>query len=114
MVTDAVLSAGVRISSGRKPVTFAALDDRLNIVMLLQWDIAAVIACLAEYERVQLVIHSSNTKAGRELFQDFQAKLGEADFIQYSRKEGSRLWIESRADECFRVCLLYTSDAADE
>ena len=103
MATDAVLSAGVRISSGRKPVTFAALDDRLNIVMLMKWDIADVFACLAEYERVQLAIHSSNTKAGRGFFQDFQAKLGEAGFKQYLTKEGSRLWIESSADECFRV-----------
>jgi hypothetical protein len=103
MATDAVLSAGVRISSGRKPVTFAALDDRLNIVMLTQWDIAEVIACLAEYERVQLAIHSSNTKAGRELFQDIQAKIEETGFKQYLTKEGSRLWIESNAHECFRV-----------
>jgi hypothetical protein len=103
MASDAVLFAGVRISSGRKPITFAALDERLDIITLARWDIPGAVACLMEYESVQLAIHSSSTKAGRELFQIFQEKIGESGFKQYAMKDGPRLWIESNADECFRV-----------
>ena len=103
MGPDAVLFAGVRITSGRKPVTFAALNDRLEIVLLAQWEFSEVIQCLLGYEHVQLTIHSSNTLAGREFFQDFQGRIVEAGFRHYSTKEGQHMWIESNADECFRV-----------
>ena len=103
MATDNVLFAGMRISSGRKPVTFAALNDRLEVVFLNQLETSETIQCLIEYEHAQLAIHASSTKAGRELLQGFQEKLAAAGFKHYSTKDGARLWIESKADECYRV-----------
>jgi hypothetical protein len=103
MGLDAVLFAGMRISSGRKPVTFAALNDRLEIVMLEQWEFSEVIPCLLSYEHVQLAIHSSNTIAGRELFQNFVERIIEVGFKHYSKKEGQHIWIESHGDQCYRV-----------
>jgi hypothetical protein len=103
MASEAVLFAGVRISSGRKPVSFAALNDRLEIVLSTQWDFTETIQCLLEHEYIQLAIHSSNTKPGRDLFQNFQEKLLETGFRHYSTKDGPHLWIESNADECYRV-----------
>ncbi len=103
MAPDAVLFVGVRISSGRKPATFAALNDRLEVAMLAQWEFSEVINCLLSYEHVQLAIHTSNTLAGRELFQNFLERIVEAGFKHYSTKEGQHIWIESNADECYRV-----------
>ena len=103
MVSEAVFFAGVRITSGRKPVTFAALNDRLEIVLLTQWEFSEALQCLLEYEHVQLAIHSSNPKTGRDLFQHFLERITEIGFRHYSTKEGSHLWIESNADECYRV-----------
>jgi hypothetical protein len=103
MTSEAVLFAGARISSGRKPVTFAGLNDRLEIIVLTEWDYSEALQCLREYEQVRLAIHSSKTKIGREFFQNFQAMIDEAGFKQYSTEDGPRLWIESNADDCFRV-----------
>ncbi len=94
MGSEAVFFAGVRIASGRKPVTFAALNDRLEIILLTHWEFSEVLQCLLEYEHVQLAIHSSNTRTGRDLFQNFQERIAEIGFRHYATKEGSHLWIE--------------------
>jgi hypothetical protein len=101
MASDAVLFAGLHISSGRRPFTFAALDHGLNVTNLTQWDIPAVIDCLKEYDSVQLAIDLPSSKPGREIYQKFQEKIIEAGFQPYSTKEGTRLWAESDAEECY-------------
>ena len=103
MSSDAVLFAGVRISSGRKPISFAALDNGLNVLLLTQWEIGEVVQCLREYESVQLAIHGLHSKTGRVVYEEFQRQINELGFHSYSSREGSRLWIESLADQCFRV-----------
>ncbi len=103
MGSEAVFFAGARITSGRKPVTFAALNDRLEIILLKQWEFPEVLQCLLEYEHAHLAIHSSNTISGRNLFQNFQERIAEIGFRHSSTKEGSHLWIESNADACYRV-----------
>jgi len=103
MASEAVLFAGVRISSGRKPVTFAALTDRLEIVLLTQWEFSEALLCLVEHDHALLAIHSSSTKTGHALFHNFQEMIFEAGFNHYPSMEGPRLWIESNADECYRV-----------
>jgi hypothetical protein len=103
MAADAVLFAGVRISSGRKPVSFAALNDRLEVILLKQWEFSDVIQCLMEYEHVQIALHSPTTRTGRELFEGFREIIKEAGFKYYSTQEGQHLWIESNADQCYRV-----------
>jgi hypothetical protein len=103
MASDAVLIAGVRLSSGRKPVTFAALNDRPEIVILAEWEVSEVINCIMEYEHVVLAIHFPTTKAGREVSHGFLEKISEAGFKHFSTKDNPRLWIESNADRCFGV-----------
>ena len=103
MATDGMLFAGVSISSGRKPLTFAALNDMLDVVILTQYGLSEAINCLMEYERVQVAIHSSNTKSGRELFQNFENRIVEAGIQPFTVKEGPRLWIESNAEACYRA-----------
>lgn len=103
MASDLVLFAGVCISSGRKPLTFAALDDTLEVAILSQWDIPDVVACLNEYESAQLTIHMPHSKSGHGLFMELQARIEEAGFRHYSQKNSARLWIVSNAEQSFRV-----------
>ena len=46
MQSSSSLFAGVDISSGRKPITFAGLDDDLNIKFLEKRDVPAVLSYL--------------------------------------------------------------------
>ena len=103
MTSDAVLFAGVRISPGRKPVTFAALDEGLNVVLLSQWDIAAVVQCLQEHERIQLAVHSAVSRTGQVLYDDFRWQISQLGFHPYATRDGSRLWVEAMADRSYRV-----------
>jgi hypothetical protein len=103
MSSDAVLFAGVRVSSGRKPIAFAALDNGLNVVRLTQWDISEAVQCLQEYENVQLAIHRLISKTGHAVYDEFQQHLNGLGFHSYSSKEGPRICVESMADQCFRV-----------
>ena len=103
MAIDTVIFAGVCISSGRKPITFASLDDKLGVVQLVQWEIPEVIACLQGYENIQVGISLPTSKGGREILKDLQEKIGQIGFRHYSQKNSSRLWMESRAEECYKV-----------
>lgn len=103
MTSHQILFAGVDISSGRKPVTFAGLDDRLEVVILAQWTVPEVLGCLKEYEYVQLAVNIPQSKAGQGIYSDFHNDIGLAGFVPYSMKNSPRLWIASRADDCYRV-----------
>lgn len=103
MASDAVLFAGMRISSGRRPVTFAALDERLNIVLLAQMDSSEAIQCLKEHESVRLAIHSPVPRTLQVQYEELQRQINELGFRPYSTREGARLWIESNAEQCFHV-----------
>lgn len=103
MAFDIVLFAGVSISSGRKPITFAALDDRLEVVSLQQWKISEVLTCLQEYESVQLAVNIPSSRSGQDIYHELQKDMEQTGFKHFSQKNSLRLWIESNADECYRV-----------
>ena len=103
MTLDTVIFAGVCISSGSKPLTFAALDDKLDVVQLAQWGIAEVVNCLQEYENIQLTVNLPTSKGGHEIYRSLQEKITQIGFQHYSTKNSSRLWMESRADDSYRV-----------
>ena len=64
--------AGVDISSGRKPITFAALDEDSKIKMLEKWDISTTLGCLREYDNVSLVINLPTSKIAQSVYEDFK------------------------------------------
>jgi len=103
MTSDAVFIAGVSISSGRKPITFAALDNELNIVMLTSWEIADLITCVKNYDQVRLAIDSSPTKTTHENYTQLLNEIGLVDFQEFSQKNSQHLWISSNADKSFKV-----------
>ena len=100
MSSNQIIFAGVDISSGRKPVMFAALDGDLNILMLEKWNISETIKYLKEYQLALLAVNSSAKKL--EVNSDFKEEIAQAGFNSFAHKSSAYQWIETEAQDCFR------------
>jgi len=103
MPSDQIVFAGVELSSGRKPVTFAALDGNLNIVSVEKWDVSEALSCLADYENIWLAINVPARK--QEMYTGFKEKIIQAGFTAYSRTNDTKQWLETNAQDCFRALI---------
>lgn len=103
MSTDQIIFAGVDLSSGRKPVTFAALDDDLNIESVENWDISETLACLKAYESIWLAISLPSRE--RQMDQDFKKQVIQAGFTSYSGKNDPKRFMLTNAQDCFRALI---------
>jgi hypothetical protein len=103
MPNDPIIFAGMEFSSGRKPVTFAGLDEDLNIKVLEKWDISEVLSCLQDYENCTLVVDIPSTKPGKEVYADLKAKSIQAGFQPFSQKSHPKQWLETNAQDCFHA-----------
>jgi hypothetical protein len=103
MTSDPIIFAGVELSSGRKPVTFAGLDEDLNIRRLEKWDNSEVLSCLQNYENCVLVVNMPSTKQGQVLYAALKEELVQAGFKPFSQKSHPRQWIETDAQDCFQA-----------
>lgn len=103
MDSKPIIFAGVEISSGRKPITFAALGEEMEVTLLAQWGVSDAVSCLKEYESAQLVINTPSSKAGRAIYSDFRSKIVHAGFKPSSRKSSTRQWLEANAQDCYRA-----------
>lgn len=101
MPVNQTIFAGVDVSSGRKPVTFAALDDDLTVELTATWDVAGALACLAEYENICLAI--SVPSRPREMYMDFREKIMQAGFQPYSAKSAEKQIMGTNPQNCFRA-----------
>jgi hypothetical protein len=103
MSPDHIIFTGVELSSGSKPVTFAALDGDLRVQVLEKWTIAEALSCLNEYENIWLSINLSSFKREQAVYTEFKKKIIQAGFKSFSVKgsvAGSRQTprIVSRSD----------------
>lgn len=98
-----LLFAGVELSSGRKPVTFAGLDEDLNIGMLEKWDSAEVLSCLHDYENCVLAVNLPSTKHGQQEYAALKEKFIGAGFKPFSQKSHPKQWMETDAQDCFHA-----------
>jgi hypothetical protein len=103
MESKPIIFAGVEISSGRKPITFAALGEEMEVTLLAQWGVSDAVSCLTEYESAQLVINTPSSKAGHAVYSDFRSKIVHAGFKPFSRKNSTRQWLEANAQDCYRA-----------
>ena len=101
--SDASIFTGIDVTSGRKPVTFAALDDHLNILILADWTIPEAVACLVENESAVVVIDRPGSTAGQPVYSDFRKQIVHNGFHRFSKKDGSHQWIETNAQDCYRA-----------
>lgn len=102
MQSTSFLFAGADISSGRKPVNFAALDEDRNIMILERFDVPDAISCLQEYRKIRLVISKPSTASAQKAYDDFKNQTAQAGFESFSRKENSKQLFETNAKACYR------------
>jgi hypothetical protein len=103
MTSDHIIFAGVEFSSGRKPVTFAGLDENLNITAREKWEISDVLSCMQEYENSVLAINIPAAKLGQAVYADLKRKLVQAGFKPFSHKSNPKQLIETNTQDCFRA-----------
>ena len=103
MTSDPIIFAGVEISSGRKPVTFAGLNEALNIKILEKWDSVEVFSCLHDYENCVLAVNMPSTKQGQQEYAALKEKFVEAGFKPFSQKSHPKQWMETDAQDCFHA-----------
>jgi hypothetical protein len=101
MPSNHIIFAGVDISSGRKPVTFARLDGDLNVMSLERWTNAEAISWLKEYEEISLAL---NVTSREEIHKDYKKKILQAGLKPPSRNSRKQL-IETSTQDCFRALI---------
>ncbi len=103
MPSDPIIFAGVELSSGRKPVTFARLDEELNLEVLKRWDSAEVISYLQDCEHCALAVNIPSTKIAQNVYDDLKQKFIQAGFEPFSQKSHPKQWFETNAQDCFQA-----------
>ena len=101
MPSDEITFAGVEFSSGRKPVTFAALDGDLNILSVQKWDLPEALSCLNGYENIWVAISPASRQ--QETYNDFKKKISQSGFKAYSTKNDQKQFLITDAQDCFRA-----------
>ena len=103
MTSDPIIFAGVELSSGRKPVTFAGLDEDLNIRLLETWDISEAFSCLQNYTTCVLAVNVPSTKQRQVLFAALKEGTVQAGFKPFSQKSHPKQSMETEAQDCFHA-----------
>jgi len=104
-MTDEFIFAGMDFSSGRQPVTFATLDDALNVVLLEKYEIAHIIAHLKQYSRLSLAVNLPSTKLQRGIYSGFKKKIAQTGLKPYAAKAAPKRFLEMSAQDCFRALI---------
>jgi hypothetical protein len=103
MTSDPIIFAGVELSSGRKPVTFAGLDEDLNITMLERSDTSEVFSRLHDYENCVLAADIPSSKPGQAVYAVLKETFIQASFTPFSQKSQPKQWMETDAQDCFQA-----------
>ena len=103
MTSESIMFAGVELSSGRKPVVFAGLDESLNIKVLEKWDLSTMMSYLHDQTINVLAISLPSAKQGMEVYTSMKQKLTQAGFKPFSPKSDPKEWMETNAQDCFRA-----------
>jgi hypothetical protein len=104
MATQEILFAGADFSSGRQPVTFTALDDRLTIVCLEKMDIESAVAFLKDANQVTLAINIPAMKTYQAAYSAFNKKVAQIGLKPYGTST-RRQFFETSAQDCFRTLI---------
>jgi len=105
MDTEELIFAGVNISSGRLPVTFAALDDGMNILLLEKYEIDHIVAHLKQYAHITLALNIPSIKRLLGIYPGFKKKIHRAGLKPYTTKNVPKQILETNAQDCFYVLI---------
>jgi hypothetical protein len=95
--------AGVELTSGRRPVTFASLDENLHVQSLEKWDSSELVSCLQASEACVFTVNLPTAKSGQKLYADLRKKFVQAGFKPFSHKSDPKQWMETNAQDCFHA-----------
>jgi hypothetical protein len=101
MAADPILYAGIELSTGRKPVTFAALDDELNVGLIQTWDVSEALLCLSDYENIWLAINVPQRRP--ETSYDLKEKILQVGFALYPSENDSKQLLLTNPQDCFQA-----------
>ena len=102
---DELIFAGIDFTSGHQPVTFAALDDALNIILLEKYEVAHVIAHLKQYSKLTLAVSVPSTKNQQRSCTIFKKKIAQTGLKPFPTKSAPKQWFETDAQDCFRILI---------
>jgi len=100
MTFNQLIFAGVDVSAGKKPVTFAALDRELNVLALERWSVSETFSCLTEYEKIILAINGIGQNAASL---DFKEQLDHEGLKPFSKQSDTRRFVETSAQDSFHA-----------
>ena len=98
---------GIEISSGNRPLTYAALDQDLKVILLERYSVSRALTHLEQHLNVMLAVNASlrsrsdSANGVRKVFADLEKKLIRAGFKPYLSDHAPRQWIETYPPECF-------------
>jgi hypothetical protein len=101
MPIDPITFAGVDLSSGRKPITFTALDDGLTIVSMEKWDISEALICFRDYEDIWVAINAPARE--NALFLDLKKGITQAGFKSFANQNVPKRFLVTNPQDCFRA-----------
>src|SRR5688572_1602514 len=101
MLTKEMIFAGIDISSGRKPLTFVALNGEMQVMLQARWDISQVITHLKQFDHVILAVNllggrKSSSIRSQKISDDLKKRIIEADFKPYLTSNAPRRSEERR------------------
>ena len=108
MSTMDFVFAGIEISSGRKPIVYAVVDNDLNVILLERCDIAYVLAHLEQHKKAMLGVNilskgrSTSSQRGQMLCVDIKNNIIQAGLKPYLTSNAPKQWVETNPLECFR------------
>ena len=107
MLTREMIFAGIDITSGRKPLTFVALNGEMKVMLQARLDTSQVINHLEQFEHVILAVNllggrKSSSTLNQKNSDDLKRKIIEGDFKPYLSSNAPRQWVETNPPECFR------------
>ncbi|MDQ2690822.1 MAG: hypothetical protein M3Y68_02195 [Chloroflexota bacterium] len=103
MSSDSITFAGLEVSSGRKPITFAALDDDLKVAAMDQWKPSQALECLHDYGSLWLAVSTPSVE--RLIDEDLRKKVIEAGFTLYPGRGDSKQLLVTNAQDCFQALI---------
>jgi hypothetical protein len=99
-----LIFAGIDLSSGRKPVTLAALDETLNIICLEKMDADDVAAYVKEASHITLALNVPSAKAPHSAYSILKKKVVQQGLKPYAQS-ASKQFFETDAQDTFRALI---------
>ncbi|HKY55591.1 MAG TPA: hypothetical protein VJM08_14845 [Anaerolineales bacterium] len=107
MSTTEIIFAGIDILSGRKPITYAVLDQELRVVMLERCDISYVMAHLGQHKKAILGVNSQfggksePSERWQKIGDNVRDEIIQAGIKPYLTSHAPKQWVETNPLECF-------------